>query len=313
MIDRVAARTSPVAMIGAPSDTGAAVGGSSLGPEALRVAGLGRVLAGMGYRVADRGNLGGPVNPERPPEGGYRHLPEMATWCRLARDAVGDALAAAELPVLLGGDHALAIGSVAAVARHCAATRRPLAVLWLDAHADFNTADTSPSGNLQGMPLAVLCGQGPAELLDVGGDTPVLDPDRVALIGARSVDTAEKPRVAEHGLRIYDMRRIDEEGMRAVVAAALAEVAAEGAHLHVSFDLDFADPEIAPGVSVPVPGGISYREAQLCMEMIHDSGLLGSVDIVELNPARDVRNRTAELAVELVASLFGERILARTP
>jgi len=301
----------PIGLIGAPCDVAAGTRGATMGPEALRVAGLPRALAGLGYSVHDHGNLAGPRNPERTRENGYRHLPETAAWARAARDACAAMLAAGELPVLMGGDHALSIGSVAAAGRHCAARDIPLSVLWIDAHADFNTADTSPSGNIHGMPVAVLCGEGPEELLALGHARPILDPAQVVQVGVRSVDAVEKRKVVERGIAVHDMRRIDENGMRAEMGAALDAVARRGGHLHVSFDLDVVDPTEAPGVGTPVPGGLNYREAQLCMEMIHDSGLLGSLDIVEVNPALDNRNRTAELAVELVESLFGEQILAR--
>ncbi len=301
----------PIALIGAPTDIGAGHRGGSMGPEALRVAGLEAALRGLGHEVVDWGNLTGPVNPDEPPVDGYRHLHEAAEWCRTVRDAVRDALKSGHLPVLLGGDHTLAIGSVAAVAQHCAAEGRPLAVLWLDAHADFNTAATSPSGNLHGMPVAVISGRGPAELTGLADTVPILDGSRMIQLGVRSVDAVEKAEVVESHLIVHDMRKIDENGMRATVEAVLREVEAIGGHLHVSFDVDFLDPSIAPGVGTTVSGGPTYREAQLCMEMIYDSGRMASLDIVELNPAYDIRNATAQLVVELVESLFGEQILSR--
>lgn len=300
-----------LALIGAPSDVAAGCRGATMGPEALRVAGIGEVLAGLGYTVRDRGNLSGPVNPHRPRENGYRHLAETAAWVRGVRDEVGHALDTGELPILMGGDHALGIGSVAAVARRCHDAGVPLSVLWLDAHADFNTAETSPSGNIHGMPVAIMCGEGPEELLALAHARPMLDSDHLVQVGVRSVDMVEKRKVVERRLRVFDMRTIDEIGMRAAMEQALEAVARVGGHLHVSFDADFVDPAVAPGVGTPVAGGPNYREAQLCMEMIYDSGLLGSLDIVEVNPALDRHNQTAELAVELVKSLFGERILAR--
>jgi arginase len=300
-----------VALIGAPTDVGAGRRGASMGPEALRVAGLDKSLRRLGRTVVDRGNLSGPINPEAPRAGGYRHLAEVVAWCTAARDAVYASLAAGELPILMGGDHSLAIGSVAAVARHCAETDTPLAMFWLDAHADFNVAGSSPSGNIHGMPVGVICGHGPPELLSLSRAVPMLPADRVVQIGIRSVDEVEKRLVVESGLVVYDMRRIDELRMKTAMERALDYVGARAAHLHVSFDVDFLDPSIAPGVPSTVPGGPTYREAQLCMEMIHDSGLMRSLDIMELNPAFDEGNRTAELAVELVESLFGEEILAR--
>ena len=314
-------------LIGAPSDVGASIRGSAMGPEALRVAGIVPALRGLGHEVTDAGNLSGPPNPDAPIAQGYRHLQETAAWCATVDAAVARALAADAVPVLLGGDHSLSIGSIGAVARHCASAERPLVVLWLDAHADFNTWETSPSGNIHGMPVAVLAGLGPDALtaksaahrprLDPARDPardraldPALDPAGVTMLGVRSIDRYEKQAVAESGMTVHDMRAIDERGMRAVMDEALG-AAPPGAHLHVSLDVDFLDPGIAPGVGTPVPGGPTYREAQLCMEMIHDSGRLGSVDVMELNPARDERNRTAELVVELIESLFGEQILGR--
>ncbi len=300
----------PVALIGAPTDIGAGHRGASMGPEALRVAGLAEALAARGLQVSDRGNLSGPVNPWLPPRDGYRHLDAVVAWNRAVLDAVGAELDAGRLPILLGGDHCLAIGSITAVARHCRARGKRLRVLWLDAHADFNTSTITPSGNLHGMPVACLCGNGPQALTGLGGQVPALDPAAIRQIGIRSVDPGEKRLVHDIGLDIYDMRTIDEIGMKRVLERALAGIDAD-THLHVSFDVDFLDPEIAPGVGTTVPGGPNYREAQLCMEMIADSGRLGSLDIMELNPAFDTRNRTAQLAVDLVESLFGKSTLMR--
>jgi len=211
---------------------------------------------------------------------------------------------------VLGGDHCLGIGSISAVARHCRETGKKLRVLWLDAHADFNTASLTPSGNIHGMPVAVLCGHGPEPLTGIGGQTPAIAADVVRQIGIRSVDAGEKRFVHEAGLEVFDMRYIDEMGMRHTMEQALMGVD-HNTHLHVSFDVDFLDPEIAPGVGTTIPGGPTYREAQLCMEMIADTGRLASLDVMELNPALDVRNRTAELAVDLIESLFGKSTLMR--
>jgi arginase len=305
-----AAGTRTASLIGAPTDVGAGERGASMGPEALRVAGLQARLEAHGLEVVDRGNLAGPGNPRQAPDGGYRNLAEVVEWNRLVHDAVLAELRGGRLPVLLGGDHSLAIGSIGAVARHCVATRRRLRVLWLDAHADFNTHELTPSGNLHGMPLACLCGLGPAALRGIAGHEPAIAPASVRQIGIRSVDPGEKRLVHEQGLDVLDMRYVDEVGMRAAMEEALAGIDAD-THLHVSFDVDFLDPEIAPGVGTTVPGGPTYREAQLCMEMIADTGRLASLDIVELNPALDVRNRTAALAVDLVESLFGKSTLVR--
>ncbi len=300
-----------IALIGAPTDVGAGHRGGSMGPEALRVAGLDRALRQLGRSVVDRGDVAGPPNPDAAPVGGYRHLAEVTAWCAAVRDAVHKALADGLFPILLGGDHCLAIGSIAGVAKHCAGQDTPLTVLWLDAHADFNTPETSPSGNIHGMSIAVAAGQGPDELTGLGHANPMIDPHRVIQVGIRSVDHIEKRMVVASGLEVHDMRRIDESGMRRIMELVLGRVASIGGHLHVSFDVDFLDPSIAPGVGTTVPGGPTYREAQLCMEMIYDSGLMGSLDVMELNPAFDDRNRTAELAVSLVESLFGEQILSR--
>ncbi|WP_409929245.1 arginase [Bordetella genomosp. 13] len=301
-----------VRLIGVPTDIGAGVRGASMGPEALRVAGIADMLARRGLRVEDAGNLQGPTNPWRPPVDGYRHLDEVVAWNTLVRDAVGQALADGCLPMMLGGDHSLGIGSISAVARHCRAVGRKLRVLWLDAHADFNTHLLTPTGNLHGMPVACLCGNGPPALTGLSGERPAIEPGWIRQIGIRSVDEGERTLVHQAGLEVYDMRYLDEVGMRAVMDAALAGLDAD-THLHVSFDVDFLDPEIAPGVGTTVAGGPTYREAQLCMEMIADTGLLLSVDVVELNPALDVRNKTATVAVELVESLFGKSTLMRVP
>jgi arginase len=300
----------PVRLIGAPTDIGAGSRGASMGPEALRVAQLAPVLTALGLQVHDHGNLSGPANPWQPAVDGYRHLTEVTAWNQAVHDAVLGALLMGQLPLLLGGDHCLAIGSISAVARHCRHTGKRLRVLWLDAHADFNTQALTPSGNLHGMPVACLCGHGPDGLTGLAGQRPALDPAWVRQIGIRSVDEGEKRLVHQVGLEVFDMRFIDEHGMRAAMAQALAGLDPD-THLHVSFDVDFLDPDIAPGVATTVRGGPSYREAQLCMEMIADTGRLASLDVMELNPAFDVRNHTAELAVDLIASLFGKSTLMR--
>ncbi len=299
-----------LSLIGAPTDIGAGKRGASMGPEALRVANIVPALQGHGLEVVDRGNLSGPTNPWLPPADGYRHLPEVIAWNRLVHDAVYTELKLNRMPVLLGGDHCLGIGSISAVARHCRDVGKRLRVLWLDAHADFNTQTLTPSGNLHGMPVACLCGHGPKELIEIGGHVPAISPKWVRQIGIRSVDAGEKRFVHEQELDVFDMRFIDEMGMRHAMELALATLDVN-THLHVSFDVDFLDPSIAPGVGTTVPGGPTYREAQLCMEMIADTGRLASLDVMELNPALDVRNQTAEVAVDLIESLFGKSTLMR--
>jgi arginase len=304
-----------ISLIGAPTDIGAGSRGASMGPEALRVAQIVQVLESHGLQVQDRGNLNGPSNPWLAPVDGYRHLAEVADWNQTVHDAVYAELQQNRLPILLGGDHCLGLGSISAVARHCREVGKKLRVLWLDAHADFNTSALTPSGNVHGMPVACLCGFGPPELTRLAqmpGGGPALQPSQIRQIGIRSVDAGEKRFVHEQGLEVFDMRFIDEVGMRQTMLQALDGLDAD-THLHVSFDVDFLDPDIAPGVGTTVPGGPTYREAQLCMEMIADSGRLASLDIVELNPALDVRNRTAVLAVDLVESLFDKSTLMRGP
>ena len=299
-----------VSLIGAPTDIGAGHRGASMGPEALRVAEIAEALTQRGIEVVDRGNLTGPMNPWVGPVNGYRHLAQVTEWNHLVMRAVSAELAQGRLPILLGGDHCLGIGSITAVAQHCREHGKRLLVLWLDAHADYNTKDVTPSGNIHGMPVACLCGLGPRELTELGGSAPAISPNSVRQIGIRSVDSGEKKLVRDAGLDIYDMRYIDEIGMKRVMEEALADVD-DNTHVHVSFDVDFLDPSIAPGVGTTVPGGPNYREAQLCMEMIADRGGLGSLDIMELNPAFDEHNRTAKLAVDLVESLFGKSTLMR--
>lgn len=303
-------RSLPVSLYGVPTDIGAGHRGTSMGPEALRVAGLLEALRERGVEVEDRGDLVGPRNPWQPPVGGYRHLDEGVAWNLAVMQATDEVLRAGRMPVMLGGDHSLALGSITAVARHCRAQGRKLRVLWLDAHADFNTHAITPSGNIHGMPVACLCGLGPVQLTTLGGSAPVLMASEMRQIGIRSVDAGEKQLVKEHGLDIYDMRYIDEVGMKRVMEEALDGVDAD-THLHVSFDVDILDPGIAPGTGTRVPGGVNYREAQLVMEMIADSGRMASLDIVEVNPALDIRNQTAVLAVDLVESLFGKSTLMR--
>jgi arginase len=303
------APTRVASLIGAPTDVGASDRGASMGPEALRVAGLQAALQARGLEVIDCGNVSGPPNPGFQRVDGYRNLCEVAAWSRELHTAVYRELQASRLPILLGGDHSLSVGSVSAVARHCRETRRPLRVLWLDAHADFNTRELSPTGSLHGMPVACLCGFGPPEL-QLGGSAPAIRTQWVRQVGIRSVDPGERRFVHDQELPVFDMRSIDELGVRRTMELALEGLTPD-THIHVSFDVDFLDPEIAPGVGTTVAGGMTYREAQLCMEMIADTGLVGSLDIMELNPALDVRNKTAALAVDLVESLFGKSTLVR--
>ncbi|MEO9077979.1 MAG: arginase [Rhodanobacter sp.] len=299
-----------ISLVGVPTDIGAGHRGASMGPEAMRVANLALKLERRGLTVIDRGNLQGPINPWQPPVDGYRHLDEVVAWNTAVYTAIKKELSEGNIPIMLGGDHCLAIGSITAVAEHCRNTGKKLRVLWLDAHSDFNTAQATPSGNIHGMPVACLCGYGPEGLIGLSGSVPATTPDVFRQIGIRSVDYGEKELVREASVGVYDMRRIDEEGMKRIMEQALEGVD-DNTHLHVSFDVDFLDPSIAPGVGTTVRGGPTYREAQLCMEMIADSARMASLDIVELNPAFDRRNATAKLAVDLVETLFGKSTLIR--
>ncbi len=300
--------TKNISLIGVPSDTGAGDRGATMGPEALRVAGIAGMLTKLGHKVTDTGNLFGPKNPESAAKNGYRHLRENVIWCQNIQEAIFNEISEGSLPIMLGGDHAMSIGSIAAMARFCAEQKKKLCIIWVDAHSDFNTCETSPSGNIHGMPVAVAAGYGPQELLAIGHKVPMVEAGDIYQVGIRSVDIQEKKLVMDSGVVTYDMRCIDEIGMREAMQQILEDVAKKDAYIHVSFDVDSLDPTIAPGVGTTIPGGLTYREAQLCMEMIHDSGRMISLDLMEINPALDFQNSTAKLAIELTASLFGRQI-----
>ena len=294
-----------VDVLGVPIDLGASRRGTDMGPSAIRCARLHEVLTALGHQVHDAGNLHVPV-PESRAEVRLRlrYLPEIAAACRELATGVAASLADGALPLVLGGDHSVAIGTLAGRRRvGCQG-----GVIWLDAHADFNTEDTSHSGNIHGMPLAVATGRGAPELLAIA-DGPAVPITSVALVGLRSLDAPERQALHAAGAAVFTMKEIDQQGIGSVMARAV-DVATHGGRwpLHLSCDLDALDPDCAPGVGTPVPGGLTYREAHLAMELIADSGLLGSVELVEINPILDERNRTASLAVELLASLLGKRI-----
>ena len=294
----------PIALIGAPCDLGASRRGAARAPAALRRAGLAPALVAAGFAVRDHGDVAVAGDPPRLAPGPCRHLPAVAAWCCAARDAVAASLAAGEVPVMLGGDHSLAIGSIAAAAGHCAEAGRPLAVLWLDAHADLNTPETTPSGNIHGMPAAVVCGLGHPDLLALGHARPMLDPARFVNIGARSIDLEEWAGVRASGVTLIEMADLQRGGMRAAVGAAQERIGGDGAHLHVSFAVDFLDPATAPGVGIAVPGGPRLEEVAEAMAMIRESGLMRSLDLVELNPRCDRGGRTARTVVGLAKELF---------
>ncbi|MCS7025618.1 MAG: arginase [Bryobacteraceae bacterium] len=301
---------SRIAVIGAPLDLGAGRRGVDMGPSAIRVANLDARLESLGYEVEDLGNVE-VKQAESLPRGRQdaRYLPEIASTCRKLAAMVEKAAAAGQLPLVLGGDHSLAIGTVSGVSRHFRTKKRNLGLIWIDAHADMNTPKTSPTGNIHGMPLACLIGKGPEELTHLYRYAPKVDPKNVALVGLRSVDPLEKTHVKESGVRAFTMRDIDERGLRSVMEEAVEIACAGTAGFHLSFDMDSLDPQFAPGVGTPVRGGITYREAHLAMEIVNDSQKMVSMEFVEVNPVIDEVNRTAELAVELAMSALGKRIL----
>ena len=306
-----------VPILGACLEFGAGTRGTLMGPMALRTAGIARVLADLGHEVSDRGTLFeaesvttgvAPATAER-----CRFLPEIAGWTRRLHDHAYGMAGGDRVPVFIGGDHSISMGTISGVARACREQGRELVVLWLDAHADYNTPETTPSGNMHGMALSFLTGE--ESLAPILGSRPFhpVPTTNIHVFGARSIDPEEKVRLRAHGVDTVDMRQIDERGVSALLAQRIESWRERGVHLHVSFDVDFLDPSVAPGTGTVVPGGATYREAHLVMEMLCDSGLVGSLDVVELNPFLDERGRTAVAATELVASLFGRTVLDRQP
>jgi arginase len=295
--------TTTVRIIGAPMDLGQARRGVDMGPSALRYAGLSDRLRRLGYEIEDQGNIEVPVRDTLPPEGGLAYLPAVVQACQAIYQAGQTALAAGHLPIFVGGDHSIAVGTVGGVSHD-----EPVGVLWVDAHGDFNTPATSPSGNLHGMPLAALLGYGAPDWVNLGRTGPLLEPSQVVLIGVRDLDPGERELLKQSRIGIYTMREIDERGIAKVAEMALERLS-HFARIHVSLDMDSLDPNEAPGVGTPVPSGLSYREAHLLMEIMADCARVGSLDVVEINPILDYRNRTAQIAMELVASLLGQSIL----
>ena len=295
-----------VTVIGVPMDLGAGRRGVDMGPSAIRYARLHEELAALGYAVHDVGDIKVPVvetlktNGGEP--GGLHHLSAIREACAALAERLGE-LAEGEFPVVLGGDHSISIGSVSGLSR-----RGRTGVVWIDAHADFNTPATSPSGNIHGMPLAALLGLGDPQLTEIAGPAPKVRPEDVVLIGVRSVDPGERELLRQSGVAVYTMKEVDKMGMPTVAANAIAQM--QGLErVHVSFDADVLDPSVAPGVGTPVAGGLSYREAHLLMELLADAGIVTSLDLVEVNPILDEKNRTAAIVVELAASLLGKKII----
>lgn len=302
-----------VALLGAPIEIGASQRGTLMGPAALRTAGLLTLFDALGFAVEDHGDLSiceiAELTDEAPDSA--RHYREIQRWIRLLSKRAYELARSGAIPIFLGGDHSLSMGSVNGLARYWREAGRELFVVWLDAHADYNTPATTLSGNMHGMSAAFLCGE--PGLDGLLGDEPraSIGPDRLELFGVRSIDRLEKDLLRERRVSVADMRQIDEFGVGVLIRRVIDKVKARNGVLHVSFDVDFLDPSLAPGVGTTVPGGATYREAHLVMELLHDSGLVRSADIVELNPFLDERGRTARTAVELIGSLFGQQITDR--
>ena len=301
---------SRVSVIGVPLDLGQSRRGVDMGPSAVRVANLNSRIQSLGYEVEDFGNV--PVRQAEASPSGHpqaKYLPQIAATCESLALQVSRTLEDGSMPLVLGGDHSVAVGTVSGVSQFFHKRGKKIGLIWLDAHADMNTPETSPSGNVHGMPLACIAGMGPTELTGIGGYSPKVEPSNIVIVGLRDVDALEKPHVRDSGVRAYTMRHIDEHGLRYVMREAIRAASEGTAGFHLSLDMDFVDPQHAPGVGTPVRGGATYREAHLAMEMICDSGRMLSMEVVEVNPVIDEVNRTADLAVELIMSGLGKRIL----
>ncbi|MCC6588307.1 MAG: arginase [Bryobacterales bacterium] len=303
-------RASRIAVIGAPLDLGAGRRGVDMGPSAMRVADLQQRLSGLSYIVEDCGNIQVVQAESREPGNPHaRYLPEIAETCRQLANLVEKAAGQGKFPLILGGDHSAAVGTVSGMSRHFRKKKQKIGMIWVDAHADMNTPESSISGNIHGMPLACLIGRGPNELTHIFNYAPKVDPQNVVIVGLRNVDQLERQAVRDSGVHVFTMRDIDERGMKPVMSDTIRFAMEGAAGFHISFDMDSVDPQQAPGVGTPVPGGLTYREAHLAMEMAGDSGGVLSMEVVEVNPVLDVANRTADLAVQLIASALGKRIL----
>ena len=297
-------------LFGVPMDLGSGRRGVDMGPSAIRIAGISERLKDLGNRVVDDGDLDIKNMEElRVGDMKARYLKEIARASRVIAGKTEKIMGQGHFPLVLGGDHSIAIGTISGIAAYCKHKRKKLGLLWIDAHGDINTPATSPSGNVHGMPLAAVLGLGPRDLAHVGGFAKKLDPANVALVGIRSLDEGERKHLKQTGVHVFTMSDIDKQGIHRVMKKALARVTDGTDYVHVSLDLDAVDPTITPGVGTPVKGGLDYREAHLIMEFLSDSKAMTSLDVVEVNPILDEKNRSAEFAVELVQSLFGKRIL----
>jgi len=299
-----------IRVIGVPLDLGQSRRGVDMGPSAVRVAGLESKLESLGHEVEDAGNIS-VVLAEQKKSGdpNAKYLKEITATCTKAAEMVIKALEQGKVPLMLGGDHSIAVGTMSGVAEFYKRQNQHVGLIWIDAHSDINTPDTSPSGNVHGMPLGAIMGLGPTELANIFDWSPKVRPENCVLVGIRDVDLAEKENIRRAGIEVFTMRDIDERGMRTVMEEALRMAGRGTVGYHVSLDMDWVDPEDAPGVGTPVPGGSTYREAHLAMEIIADHGRMLSLDVVEVNPVIDEHNQTAELAVELVSSVFGKKII----
>ncbi len=309
--DKTPKRANPaIHIVGFPMDLGADRRGVDMGPSALRIADIDEKLMSLGYDVLDEGDIEVQV-PEvlKILDPRLKYLPEITRACEKLARTVKRVLTNGDFPLVLGGDHSMAIGTIAGVAGYCRAARKRLGVIWVDAHADINVPETSPSGNIHGMPVAASIGTGPRELAEVGGKFRKLDPENIVMIGLRSVDEGERKLIRDSGIKAYTMTDIDKLGVYRVIVESLEYLQARTDHIHVSFDLDSVDPSIAMGVGTPVPGGLTYREAHVIMESIAECGTFGSMEVAEVNPILDHVNRSALFAADLVASAMGKRIL----
>ncbi|MBX3463091.1 MAG: arginase [Planctomycetes bacterium] len=299
-----------VRLVGVPMDLGAGRRGVDMGPSAIRIAGVSQGLRQLGLRVEDDGDVGVPAPETRDPgTGNARYLEPIYHVCNRLRLRVRRSLELGEIPVVLGGDHSIAIGTVSGVSEYFRDRDERVGLIWVDAHGDMNTPESSPTGNIHGMPLATLLGMGHPRLVEMGGFWPKVAAANVCLIGIRDIDEVERQNIRQSGIHAYTMRDVDERGMRAILQEAIAFASDGTVGFHVSFDLDGMDPRDVPGTGTPVKGGISWREANLLMEMVSDSGRMTSLEITELNPILDVRNQSGEVAVDVILSAFGKRIL----
>lgn len=299
-----------VRLVGVPMDLGAGRRGVDMGPSAIRIAGVSQGLRQLGLRVEDDGDVGVPAPETRDPgTASARYLEPIYHVCNRLRLRVRRALELGDVPVVLGGDHSIAIGTVSGVSEFFRERDQKVGLIWVDAHGDMNTPESSPTGNIHGMPLATLLGMGHPRLVEMGGFAPKVDRKNVCLIGIRDIDEIERQNIRQSGIHAYTMRDVDERGMRAIMQEAIGFASDGTAGFHVSFDLDGMDPRDVPGTGTPVKGGISWREANLLMEMVSDTGRMTSLEVTELNPILDVKNQSGEVAVDVILSAFGKRIL----